>query len=84
MRLIKYFEDFKQNNEEGSLITLNDIIKCIKGEGVVYATAIKDLPGIKEEEPLRPVSVDEDGLVTIEYDGNEYGIDLHNIKKIEF
>jgi hypothetical protein len=84
MRLIKYFEDFKQNNEEGSLITLNDIIKCIKGEGVVYATAIKDLPGIEEEEPLRPVSVDEDGLVTIEYDGNEYGIDLHNIKKIDF
>jgi hypothetical protein len=84
MRLIKYLEDFKQNNEEGSLITLNDIIKCIKGEGVVYATAIKDLPGIEEEEPLRPVSVDEDGLVTIEYDGNEYGIDLHNIKKIDF
>ena len=84
MKWIKLFEDFKQNNEEGSLITQDDIIKCIKGEGVVYATAIKDLPGIEEEEPLRAVSVDEDGLVTIEYDGNEYGIDLRNIKKIEF
>ena len=44
MKWIKLFEDFKQNNEEGSLITLDDIIKCIKGEGVVYATAVKDLP----------------------------------------
>ena len=84
MKWIKLFEDFKQNNEEGSLITLDDIIKCIKGEGVVYATAVKDLPGIEEDEPLRPVSVDDDGLVTIEYDGSEYEIDLHNIKKIEF
>jgi hypothetical protein len=84
MRYIKLFEDFKQNNEEGSLITLDDIINCIKGEGIVYATAIKDLPGIDEEEPLRPVSVDDDGLVTIEYDGSEYEIDLRNIKKIEF
>jgi len=84
MKWIKFFEDFKHNNEEGSLITLDDMINCIKSEGVVYATAIKDLPNISGEEPLRPVSVDDDGLVTIEYDGNEYGIELSNIKKIEF
>lgn len=30
MKWLKLFEDFKLNNKEGSLITLDDIIKCIK------------------------------------------------------
>jgi hypothetical protein len=84
MKWIKLFEDFKKNNEEGTLITLDDIIKCIKGGGVIYATIIKDLPDNDPKESLRPVSVDNDGLVTVEYDGGEYGVDLKNINKIEF
>lgn len=84
MKWIKFFEDFKQNNEEGTLITLDDVIKCIKEGGVVYATIINDLPNNDPEEPLRPLSVDDDGLVTIEYDNDEYEVDIKNIKKIEF
>ena len=30
MKWIKLFEDFKKNNEEGTLITQDDIINCIK------------------------------------------------------
>jgi hypothetical protein len=84
MKWIKLFEDFKQNNEEGTLITLDDVIKCIKEGGVIYATIINDLPGNDPKEPLKPLSVDDDGLVTIEYDDNQYEVELKNIKKIEF
>lgn len=84
MKWIKLFEDFKKNNEEGTLITLDDIIKCIKGGGVVYATIIKDFPDNNPKESLRPVSVDNDGVVTVEYDGSEYEVDIKNVEKIEF
>lgn len=84
MKWIKLFEDFKKNNEEGTLINLDDVIKCIKGGGVIYAKIINDLPDNDPEEPLKPLSVDDDGLVTIEYDNDQYEVDLKNIKKIEF
>lgn len=84
MKHIKLYEDFKTNNQEGTLITIDDIINCIKSGGVLYATIIKDLPDNDPEEPLTPVSVDDDGLVTIEYDGSEYEIKLDNIEKVEF
>ena len=84
MKWIKLFEDFKKNNEEGTLITQDDIINCIKSRGVIYATIIKDHPGNDPEEPITPVDIDEDGLVTVEYEGKEYTIDLNDIEKIEF
>jgi hypothetical protein len=84
MKRIKLFEDFKNNNLEGSLITLDDVIKCASEGGVIYATIVKDLPDNDPEEPLRVVDVDEDGLVTIEFDGSEYSVELKNIEKIEF
>ena len=84
MRYIKLYEDFKTNNQEGSLIKVDDIINCIKSGGVIYATIIKNLPDNDPKEPLSPVSIDDDGLVTIEYDGSEYEIKLDNIEKVEF
>ena len=84
MKWIKLFEDFKNNNEEGTLITQDDIIKCIKDNGVLYATIVHDFPDNNPEEPLKPVDVDEDGLVTVEYDGKEYTVDLNDIEKIEY
>jgi hypothetical protein len=84
MKWMKLFEDFKQNNEEGTLITLDDVIKCIREGGVIYSTIVNDLPDNDPEEPLKPISVDDDGLVTIEYDNDQYEVDLNNIKKIEF
>lgn len=84
MKWIKLFEDFKSNNEEGNLITLDDIINCIKNNGVIYTTIIKNLPDNDPEEPLKPLSVDDDGLITIEYNDNEYEVDIKNVKNIEF
>ncbi len=84
MKWIKFFEDFKQNNEEGSLISIDDIINCIKDNGVIYTSIIKNLPDNDPEEPLKPLSIDNDGLITIDYDGNEYEVDIKNVKKIEF
>lgn len=84
MKWIKLFEDFKNNNQEGSLITQDDIINCIKSGGVIYSTIIKDYPDNNPEEPLNPVSIDEDGLITVEIDGSEYSIDIKNVEKVEF
>ena len=84
MKWIKLFEDFKNNNQEGSLITQDDIINCIKSGGVIYSTMIKDYPDNNPEEPLNPVSIDEDGLITVEIDGSEYSIDIKNVEKVEF
>ena len=84
MKWIKLFEDFKKNNEEGTLITQDDIINCIKRGGLVYATIVKEFPENKPEEGLTPVDIDEDGLITVEFDGKQYNIDLNDVEKIEF
>lgn len=84
MKWIKLFEDFKQNNEEGNLITIDDIIKCIKEKGVIYATIIKEFPENEPKDPITPVDIDEDGLITVEIEGKEYYVDLENVEKIEF
>jgi len=84
MRYIKLFEDFKQNNVEGKLITQDDIIKCITDGGVIYATIIKELPDNKPESALRPIDIDKDGLITVEIDNDEYSVDLNDVEKIEF
>ena len=83
MRYIKLFEDFKQNNQEGTLITQDDIIKCIKDGGVIYTTIIKDLPDNNPESAIKPIDIDEDGLITVEIDGEEYSVDLKDVEKIE-
>ena len=84
MKWIKLFEDFKQNNEEGTLITMYDIIDCIKKRGVIYATIVKNYPDNDPKKPITPVDIDEDGLITVDIDGKEYQIDLNDVEKIEF
>lgn len=84
MKWIKLFEDFKTNNQEGDLITEDDIIKCIKSGGVIYSTIVKDYPDNNPDEPIKPVSIDEDGLITVDIDGNQYSVDIKSVEKIEF
>lgn len=79
MNHIKLFEDFKQNN-----ITVNDIVKCIDGGGVIYATIIKDFKDNDPKESLIPVSVDDDGTVTINHEGTNYEVELKHVDKIEY
>lgn len=84
MKRIKLFEDFKQNNEEGTLITIDDIIKCIKNNGVIYSTIVHDYPDNDEKKSLKPFDVDEDGLISVEIEGSEYYVDLDDVEKIEY
>jgi len=84
MRYIKVFEDFKKNNQEGSLITIEDVVKCIKSGGVLYATIIKDFVDNDPKAALKPVNVDDDGEVTVEFEGKEYEVNLINIESIDF
>ena len=84
MKWIKLFEDFKENNQDGTLISVDDMIKCIKSDGVIYTNIVKGLPNNNVDVPIKPISIDDDGLVTIEYDNKEYEVDLRNIKKIEY
>lgn len=84
MKYLKLFEDFKNNNEEGSLITIEDIIKCIRDNGSIYATIVHNFPNNDPKEPLRPVDIDEDGLITVDYDGEQYEVDLRDVEKIEY
>ncbi len=84
MRYLKIYEDFKKNNQEGSLITMEDILNCIKSGGVIYATIIKEFPNNDPKSALRPVNIDEDGEVTVEFEGKEYEVNLRNIESIEF
>lgn len=84
MKWIKLFEDFKQNNEEGTLISEDDIIKCIESGGLIYTTSYSGKPEIKdlEKTPLKPQSC-ESGKVTCELGGHFYEVDIKDISKIE-
>ena len=73
------FEDFKQKN-----ITIDDIINCIDSGGLIYTNIIKGYPDNDPEEGLNPVSVDDDGLVTVDIDGQTYEVDLEDINKIDY
>ena len=85
MRYIKVFEDFKKkNNQEGSLITIEVVVKCIKSGGVIYATIIKDFAENDPKAALKPVNVDNDGEVTVEFEGREYEVNLKIIESIDF
>lgn len=79
LKFIKLFEDFKQNN-----ITIEDIIKCIDNGGIIYATNIKGYKLEDEDESLIPISVDNDGQVTVDINGSIQEVDIKNITKIEY
>jgi hypothetical protein len=78
LKYLKVFEDFKQNN-----ITIEDIIKCIDNDGFLETDIVKDLPD-NPDTSIRPVSVEDNGEITVEIDGSLYEVDLKNVKKITY
>ncbi len=82
MKWIKLFEEFKQNNSEGDLITTDDIIKAKESGEKIYATIIKDIPENDPEEPLSLLDIDEDGLITVDYKGETGYVELKDVKRI--
>lgn len=83
MRRVKLYEEFTLNNQSGDIVTIDNIIDCIKRGGRIYAEIIKNLPDNDPESPLRPISVDNDGLITIDFNGDEYEVSIKNITKVE-
>jgi hypothetical protein len=79
MKKIKLFEDFKRN-----YISVDDIVSCIKNGGVLYTDRIQDFPDHDPENPVSPLSVDEQGLTTVELDGNHYEVQLKNIDRLDW
>ena len=79
MMHLNKFEDFKYKN-----FTIQDIIQCVKNNGYIYAKIVNDYPDNDVESPLRALSVDNDGLVTVEIDGGEYEVGIDNIEKIDY
>jgi hypothetical protein len=84
MKHIKLFENFKKNNNEGNIITKNDLIDCIKNNGVIYSDIVINKPDNDPNKPLIPTSIDDDGLITVNYDNQLYNVNIKNVKKIEF
>lgn len=75
---IKMYENFT------SPISINDIVKCIEDGGLIYAKSVKNYPNNNPKTPLTPVSIDEDGLVTVDVDGKNYEVELKYIDKIKY
>lgn len=84
MKYLDLFEDFKNNNEEGSLITMDDIIKCIDNNGILYAEIVNNYPDNDPDKELKPLDIDEDGLITVSTDDGNYTVNLKNVNKIEY
>ena len=84
MKWLRLFEDFKKNNIEGTLITQDDIINCIKNRGLIYSTIVHDFPENKPKKGMNPIDIDEDGLITVEIDDKQYNVDLDDVENIEF
>ena len=82
MKWIKLFEDFKQNNEAGDLITGDDIIKAKENGEKIYATIVEEIPENDPKEPLEIKDVDEDGLITVDYKGKIGYVKLTDVKQI--
>lgn len=79
MKWIFLFEDFNKTKFD-----VDEVRNCIKKGGVIYATIINEYPDNDPEEPLEPLSIDDDGDVTIEINGREHIVKLKNIEKIDY
>lgn len=82
MKWIKLFEDFKQNNQAGDLITIGDIVKANIDDEDIKATIVEEIPENDPKEPLEIKDVDEDGLITVDYKGKIGYVKLTDVKKI--
>jgi len=79
MKHIKTYEGFKVNNIEH-----DDVVETIKNQGRLYASTVKDFPDADPDKSLVPVSIDNDGLITVLYDNEEHEVYLHSVDKIEY
>lgn len=75
---IKFFEDFKKK-----FIKIEDVINCINNNGFLEADVVKGYSG-KIERKIRPLSIDDDGEITVDIDSKTYYVDLEDVKNINW
>lgn len=80
---MKYLKSFYENTKIKNF-EIEDIIKCIENKGYIFTEVVKDKKDHNPDKPLRPLSVDDDGLITVDFDGSEAEVELKNVEKIEF
>ena len=71
--------DFDSDDKE---ITEDDIIDVIENDGVIYTNIVDNYPDHSEDEPLNPISIDNDEII-VDIDGELHTVDLSFIKKYE-
>lgn len=71
-------ERFKYKN-----ITPEEIRETIKKGGYIYATIVKGFPNNDKNEPLKPVDIDSDGLITVHFRGQIYEVDIEDVDKVD-
>lgn len=83
----KKIDNYIKNSLEEKLkyknISHRDVLDCIKSNGFIYSNIVKKLPNNNPEEPLKPVDIDNDGLISVDYKGKIYEVDLKDVKKID-
>lgn len=76
MRL-KYFENFNSSKYD-------EVIKCIQKGGYITATIVRNFPENDPKIPLNALSIDDDGLITVEYNSKNYEVELKNVETINY
>jgi hypothetical protein len=79
VKWIKLYEEFQD-----SKVSIEDIIDCIEKGGQIYSDIVKEYPKNDPNEPLTPLSIDDDGIIAVEIDGKNYEIDIKDVKKIDY
>jgi hypothetical protein len=80
LKYLKFWESFDEGRVSKELI-----LKCIKSGGTIYAYPVPNLKENNQENPqeLRPTDFDDKtGKITVEFDNEEYEVDLSKVKKV--
>lgn len=75
MKWLKLFEEY-------SRVSVDQLVELAKNGGYIYTNTVKNYPHHKEDTPLKVVSVDNDGLTTVDIGGKSYEVDIENIKGV--
>lgn len=74
---LKLFREFSK-----STFSVDDIVKSIEGGDLIRVKNIKNLPDHDESNPVKPTSVDDDGLITISTDSGDFEVEIGNVIEI--
>lgn len=74
---LKLFKEFSE-----STFSVDDIVKSIEDGYLLKVKNIKNLPDHNESDPVKPVSVDDDGLITISTNFGDFEVEIDNVIEI--